>query len=91
MTALPPSASSRSAPFFFLSSRDPSLHHTARVPLVRADRYLDQTARQRELTVNSIAALNAFNMKYFRETATQGGILGGDPVRPPMPIKSKAR
>ena len=57
------------------------------------DRYLDQTARTRFLAVQSVDAMNRFNMKYESNTPTQGGVLGGDPVRPPPPAVSpmKAR
>ena len=52
------------------------------------DRYLDVTARARMLVDQSVDALNSFNMKYCVDTATQGGILGGDPVRAPPPPSS---
>lgn len=60
----------------------------AAVSLARADRYLDVTARARMLGHNSVEAMNMFNMKYTRDVPTQGGVLGGDPVRQAPPPSS---
>ena len=57
-------------------------------PRATADRYLDQTARAREQTVDLTSYKNGFNQKYVRDVPTQAGILGGDPSHPPMPRSS---
>ena len=68
------------------------LRHTLALMMMRADRYLDKTARKYETAIKSVGALNAFNMKYEHGAKHgAGGILGGDDVRSPEPASPPQR